>query len=89
MVAHDKVTGVPLCVHNDDAEACQLAHPTPAPDVTKEDARGYMCDGCGDQADYWDEDGAPRCNRCKAFDAGQALPDARPYPSSTAEEATR
>jgi hypothetical protein len=26
----DRVTGVPLCEHNDDAEACQLTHRTPS-----------------------------------------------------------
>lgn len=35
---------------------------------TAGDPSGYTCDGCQEQADYWDEDGAPRCNRCKAFD---------------------
>ncbi len=35
------------------------------------DASGYMCDGCGNQADHWDEDGAPRCERCKAHQAAR------------------
>ncbi len=39
---------------------------------TADDAGGYACDGCQEQADYWDEDGAPRCNRCKAFDKATA-----------------
>jgi hypothetical protein len=26
VVGHDRVTGVPLCEHGDDAAACQLAH---------------------------------------------------------------
>lgn len=39
---------------------------------TAGDATGYTCDGCQAQADYWDEDGAPRCNRCKAFDKATA-----------------
>lgn len=39
---------------------------------TAGDVSGYTCDGCQEQADYWDEDGAPRCNRCKAFDKATA-----------------
>jgi hypothetical protein len=33
---------------------------------TAGDASGYTCDECGDQADYWDDEGTPRCERCKA-----------------------
>lgn len=39
---------------------------------TADDASGYTCDGCQEQADYWDEDGAPRCNRCKTFEKATA-----------------
>lgn len=36
---------------------------------TTGDASGYSCDGCQEQADHWDEGGAPRCERCKAHEA--------------------
>lgn len=64
VVGHDPVTNVPLCEHGDDAAACQLAHRNPDQQAPKELAGGYVCDGCGDQADHWDEDAAPRCQRC-------------------------
>lgn len=39
----------------------------------------YTCDGCQAQADHWDEDGAPRCGRCRAHQ--QATSTAPPLSS--------
>lgn len=44
----------------------------PATTSREDSADGYVCDGCGRQADYWGEEGRPLCERCQTLAASQA-----------------